>query len=87
MEPGDIITGKILRSHYCAAGWRNHQSTVDVEVISPKMGVIVDSDGGGNIKRSGRQSYYVYGEIRREIGTKIRLSSLYVKRNGTEHIL
>ena len=32
-------------------------------------------------------SNYVYGEIRREIGTKIRLSSLYVKRNGTEQIL
>ena len=45
MKKGDIITGKIIRSHYCGAGWRSHESSVKVEVIGPKMGVVVDSDG------------------------------------------
>ncbi len=61
-------------SHYCGAGWRSHISNVIVEQVSPRMGIIVDSDGGPGGMGSKRQSYYSKSQASNEIGQKVQLS-------------
>jgi hypothetical protein len=66
--------GKAEFSHHCQAGWRSHTSTVIVQQISPRMGVIIQSDGGGQYRRSNRQWYPVARVAEEEVGKKIQLS-------------
>ena len=66
--------GTVEFSHYCQAGWRSHTSTVIVQQISPRMGVIVQSDGGGKYRRSNRQWYPVDRVAEEEVGRKVQLS-------------
>lgn len=66
--------GTVEFSHYCQAGWRSHTSTVIVQQISPRMGVIVQSDGGGKYRRSNRQWYPVDHVAEEEVGRKVQLS-------------
>ena len=66
--------GIVEFSHHCQAGWRSHTSTVIVQQISPRMGVIVQSDGGGKYRRSNRQWYPVARVAEEEVGKKIQLS-------------
>lgn len=71
--------GKAEFSHHCQAGWRSHTSRVIVEQISPKMGVIVQSDGGGQCINSNRQWYPVARVAEEEVGKKIQLSRVISK--------
>ena len=71
--------GTVEFSHYCQAGWRSHTSTVIVQQISPRMGVIVQSDGGGQYRRSNRQWYPVARVAEEEVGKKIQLSRVISK--------
>ena len=71
--------GTVEFSHYCQAGWRSHTSTVIVQQISPRMGVIVQSDGGGKYRRSNRQWYPVDRVAEEEVGKKIQLSRVISK--------
>ena len=66
--------GKAEFSHHCQAGWRSHTSTVIVQQISPRMGVIVQSDGGGQYRRSNRQWYPVARVAEEEVGKTVQLS-------------
>ena len=66
--------GTVEFSHHCQAGWRSHTSTVIVQQISPRMGVIVQSDGGGQYRRSNRQWYPVARVAEEEVGKTVLLS-------------
>lgn len=71
--------GEATFSHYCDAGWRGHISSVVVEQISPRMGVIVDSDGGGTYSGSKRQRYWPQAAANQEVGKKVQLSRVIAK--------